>query len=98
MVQGSFAQIHKQRESASPYFLRSCKGVEMTVNLDGDWREHAAAPPPGGEVLGTVDNCLGQHGALVRYFSTGLYVMVRKDSVYRLNQAQVKTALAPLGL
>lgn len=75
--------------------IMDVSGGNVLIDRNGNWQQYVPATMPvNGEVLGVInDRPTGHIGALVRYTTNGVYVLVRGNQVWALDQARVETAL-----
>lgn len=68
------------------------KQITITITAGGPWRLYQHAPPPGWEMLGTVQRG-AEIGALARNRATGNLVMMGASAASMLDQRKAQAAL-----
>ena len=66
--------------------------VRLIVTTGGPWRLYQHQPPPGWEMLGTVQRGM-EIGALARHKVTGNLVMMRAGATSMLDQRKAQAAI-----
>ncbi len=70
--------------------------ARLSVTPGGGWRLYQHLPPPGWDMLGTVQRG-DEIGALARAKATGALVMMRAGAVSMLDQRKAQSALQAAG-